>query len=356
MNKFILAAGAAAVALSVPSIAGPGNGHGGGPKAQGGGNDKGAKANHGGGGGQKASARGNGGQHAQQQAARATGNGSGKHAQRPMANAQRQEARVAHSSNNKHADRQVARVERHAFKPAKAEQRQVREGRRDDLRLRNDDRPRYEERRFASNGAYRVADSCPPGLARKNNGCLPPGQAKKLIGAALPRALAAQSLVAPYRQWYRDDDRYYYRNDNDYIYRVDRNGGLIDALFPAQDRDYSYYPIGMTYPVEYNSYNVPYQYRSFYPDGGDYDYRYGDGAIYQVNRSNSSIESIVALLAGDLGVGQTMPVDYGVYNVPMAYRDRYYDTPDAMYRYNDGYIYQADPKTQLITAVIDALV
>jgi hypothetical protein len=61
------------------------------------------------------------------------------------------------------------------------------------------------------------------------------------------------------------------------------------------------------------------------------------------------------LLAGDLGVGQAMPADYGVYNVPMAYRDRYYDSPDAMYRYNDGYIYQADPKTQLITAVIDAL-
>ena len=133
-------------------------------------------------------------------------------------------------------------------------------------------------------------------------------------------------------------------------------GPVVNALFPFQDRDYSYYPIGMTYPAEYNSYNVPYQYRSFYPDGGDYDYRYGDGAIYQVDRSNSSIQSIVALLAGDLGVGQTLPADYGVYNVPMAYRDRYYDSPDAMYRYNDGYIYQADPKTQLITAVIDALV
>ncbi len=68
------------------------------------------------------------------------------------------------------------------------------------------------------------------------------------------------------------------------------------------------------------------------------------------------IQSIVALLAGDLGVGQRMPSNYGVYNVPLAYRDRYYDTPDAMYRYNDGYIYQADPKTQLITAVISALV
>ena len=68
------------------------------------------------------------------------------------------------------------------------------------------------------------------------------------------------------------------------------------------------------------------------------------------------ISSIVALLAGDLGVGQQLPSTYGTYNVPMAYRDRYYDTPEAQYRYNDGFIYRADPKTQLITAVIDALV
>ena len=42
--------------------------------------------------------------------------------------------------------------------------------------------------------------------------------------------------------------------------------------------------------------------------------------------------------------------------MPLGYRDRYYDTPDAMYRYNDGYIYRVDPTTQLITAVIDAIV
>ena len=68
------------------------------------------------------------------------------------------------------------------------------------------------------------------------------------------------------------------------------------------------------------------------------------------------IQSIVALLAGDLAVGQPLPANYGVYNVPLAYRDRYYDTPDAIYRYNDGYIYRADPTTQLVTAVIDAIV
>jgi len=36
-------------------------------------------------------------------------------------------------------------------------------------------------------GQYAVGN-CPPGLAKKNNGCLPPGQAKKLwaIGQPLP--------------------------------------------------------------------------------------------------------------------------------------------------------------------------
>jgi Ni/Co efflux regulator RcnB len=36
---------------------------------------------------------------------------------------------------------------------------------------------------------------CPPGLAKKNNGCMPPGQAKKwAIGRPLPRGLAYYDL------------------------------------------------------------------------------------------------------------------------------------------------------------------
>jgi len=37
-------------------------------------------------------------------------------------------------------------------------------------------------------GEYRKGKGCPPGLAKKNNGCLPPGQAKKWrYGHPLPR-------------------------------------------------------------------------------------------------------------------------------------------------------------------------
>ena len=340
MTKWLLAAGAAALALTTPALAGP-------DKGQGGGGKSGNKAERG---GQKAE-RG-GGQKAERRAQRAD---------RGDRKADRRAARL-----DRDGDRQAARAERRnerSFARRQDDRREARAARaidRRDIRIRDDLRGRDDGRRFAGNDLGRTFrgfdDSCPPGLARKNNGCLPPGQAKKMVGLALPAALGASLLDGPYRQWYRDDDRYFYRDDGDYIYRVRRDGGLIDALFPFEDRDYSYYPVGMSYPTAFDYYNVPYQYRSYYPDGTDYSYRYGDGAIYQVNRSNNQIASIVALLAGDLGVGQRLPSDYGVYNVPLAYRDRYYDTPDALYRYNDGYIYRADPRTQLITAVIDALV
>jgi hypothetical protein len=41
--------------------------------------------------------------------------------------------------------------------------------------------------------------------------------------------------------------------------------------------------------------------------------------------------------------------------VPYAYRATYYDTPNAWYRYNNGYIYQVDPTTRLVTAIVASL-
>ena len=329
MTKWILAAGAAAIALSTPTLADPGGNKGKGGDRQG----KAMKADSGGRGGArqvKVERRGGG---AMRLASNGRGNGGDKLRVRDG-----DDRRGDHGVRVKGNDRVQIRN---------------RDDARDLVGLRNRD----DDRRLASwDDDHDYGHGCPPGLAKKHNGCLPPGQAKKWVGRSLPLGLRASLLDGPYRQWYRDNDRYYYRNDGDYIYQVNRQGGLIDALIPFGARDYGYYPVGMNYPVDYNSYNVPYQYRSFYPDGGDYNYRYGNNAIYQVNPQTNAIQSIVALLAGDLSVGQRMPSNYGVYNVPLDYRDRYYDSPDAMYRYNDGYIYRADPKTQLITAVIDAIV
>ena len=149
-----------------------------------------------------------------------------------------------------------------------------------------------------------------------------------------------------YRARYQDTPSYYYRYDDDdgYLYRVRRDNNFVSALFPLLGGAYS---VGR--PLSYDSYNVPYGYRSLYYDTPDYYYRYGGGAIYRVDAGTQIIQAIVALLTGqNFGVGQVMPASYSTYNVPYDYRDRYYDTADSWYRYNDGNIYQIDPRTRVI--------
>ena len=90
----------------------------------------------------------------------------------------------------------------------------------------------------------------------------------------------------------RDNDDYLYRMRDGYVYRIDRDRGLIDGLFPMFDNDGDFYTVGQPYPLDYGFYNVPTQYQRYYADNDDYLYRYGDGGIYQVNRSNG-------LVAGD---------------------------------------------------------
>ena len=150
-----------------------------------------------------------------------------------------------------------------------------------------------------------------------------------------------------YRINYDDDDRYYYRYDGDYLYRLRDNDNVVLSLFPLLGGAYS---VGNQLPFYQSSYyNVPMGYNSLYYDTPNSYYRYGDSAIYQVNPTTQLIAGIVALLTGqNLGIGQQLPMGYDVYNVPYAYRSNYYDTNDMWYRYDDGYIYGVDPRTRLI--------
>jgi hypothetical protein len=150
-----------------------------------------------------------------------------------------------------------------------------------------------------------------------------------------------------YRASYYDDDRYYYRYDGDYLYRLSRNDDVVLSLFPILGGAYS---VGRPLPYYYDSfYNVPLGYSSLYYDSPNSYYRYGDGAIYQVDPTTQLIAGIVALLTGQsLGVGQALPLGYDVYNVPYAYRTNYYDTDDMWWRYDDGYLYGVDPYSRLI--------
>lgn len=222
----------------------------------------------------------------------------------------------------------------------------------DDRRGRNVVRIRDEGPRFAGLGR-----GCPPGLAKKNNGCLPPGQAKKLFGLGdrlQPAWFSGVAMPAGYRTLYYDSPSQYYRYDSDgYIYRIDSRTNMISGLVPLLGGGFA---VGQPLPAGYDVYNVPVQYRDVYYDSDDAWYRYGDNAIYQVDPQSGMIESIVALLAGDMSVGERLPLGYDAYNVPLDYRDRYYDNDDYMYRYADGNIYQVDTKTQIIQAIVEMLV
>jgi hypothetical protein len=258
--------------------------------------------------------------------------------------------------------------------------------------------------------------NCPPGLAAKNNGCLPPGQAMKLLGAPLQTAASfapLYALPAAVSYLYPATDDYYWRYGNGYAYQVDRGTNLIDALLPLFGGGYlpgqylpqpymasyvpsyygfdDFYPdygdvcnryangviyrvdcytgmvedviplyasgygVGQMLPASYSYYNVPYQYRDLYYDTPQANYWYAPGAIYQYDPRSSMITSVAALLSPGFAVGQQLPMGYDVYNVPYAYRATYYDTPTAWYRYNDGYIYQVDPTTQLVTAIVASI-
>lgn len=190
-----------------------------------------------------------------------------------------------------------------------------------------------------------VIDGCPPGLARKNNGCLPPGQARKIFDA--------REDYARYNYLWRtraDEANYMYRDG--YMYRYNTQGGLLGYL-PILGGVLSQ---GNVWPTRYEYQPAPQYFSDYYGLNDRYQYRYADGVLYGVDPQTQGIGQIAALLTGQqFNVGQRMPAGYDVYNVPYAYRDRYVDSPQSLYRYNDGYVYQVDPTTQVVQAIIQLL-
>ena len=201
-----------------------------------------------------------------------------------------------------------------------------------------DDGYRYD----GPNAILTAAGGCPPGLAKKNNGCLPPGQARKLVPAA------------GWPSWYplrhRNDEWWYGAG---YLYRTDPRNALVTAFVPLLGGGLFG---GNIWPSQYTSYEVPPYYERFYGYDDAYDYRYADDAIFAVDPQTQTIQAIAALLTGDdWEVGRPMPEGYDLYNLPPDFRGRYVDGPDAWYRYSDGYIYEVDPTTRLVRSVIELL-
>ena len=87
--------------------------------------------------------------------------------------------------------------------------------------------------------AFDARGSCPPGLARKHNGCMPPGQAKKAynVGQRYNRnsgfRWSYNQIPMDLRSRYSFDrnDRYYYRNG--YLYQVNPRTMLVEQVISA---------------------------------------------------------------------------------------------------------------------------
>ena len=192
-----------------------------------------------------------------------------------------------------------------------------------------------------------------------------------LAGGFLPGSTLPQSYMSSYvpdyyglNSFYPSSYDYGYGNNNGYygnvcnryangvVYQVDCVTGMVENVIPTYAGGYG---VGQMLPSAYSYYNVPTQYRSLYYPTADNSYWYAPGAIYQYDPSSSLITSVAALLSPGFSIGQPLPTGYDTYNVPLAYRGTYYDTPNAWYRYNNGYIYQVDPTTQLVTAIVASL-
>jgi len=180
-----------------------------------------------------------------------------------------------------------------------------------------------------------------------------------LAGGYLPGQYLPQPYMTSYVPDYYGFNSFYpdyggtcNRYANGVVYEVDCASGFVEDVIPLYASGYG---VGQVLPSSYAYYNVPYQYRSLYYDTPDYNYWYAPGAIYQYEPHTSMITSVAALLSPGFTVGQALPVGYDVYNVPYSYRATYYDTPNAWYRYNNGYIYQVDPVTRLVTAIVASI-
>ena len=338
--KFIT--GAAAIALAAASVhADPGGGKGG-DKGNGGGNGKGGGSDAG-----------------QVEAApeRAKGGGNGKdkgfdaRVDAPRGNSDKQD-KQARGQDRGNLDRSGDGAKDRGQRADKSkslgnDRNDDRIGRDDSRAVRFDDRDGRNGERFSWSSLDRrdVIQGCPPGLAKKNNGCLPPGHAK-----------------ARYDDWREGYDRPDWWGLNGYDGRYSYHDGSLLRL-GSNGSILGYLPLlggalapGNLWPSFYEPVRMPDYYQDYYNLGTDDSYRYYDDAFYSVDPDTGTIGSIAALLTGDdFAVGQRLPQGYDVYNVPYSYRDEYADGPEANYRYSDGYVYQVDPKTQLIQTVIELL-
>lgn len=93
--------------------------------------------------------------------------------------------------------------------------------------------------RFGRMYALDARGSCPPGLAKKGNGCMPPGQAKKMydIGQRYNRNFGDiwgyNQIPDDLRNRYDLDDDYRYYYNQGYLYQVDPTTLIVRQVISA---------------------------------------------------------------------------------------------------------------------------
>ncbi|NPC56301.1 RcnB family protein [Caenimonas soli] len=140
-----------------------------------------------------------------------------KHSQKQEAKAQKQEAKA-----DKHADKQRDKAEKQA---AKRERKEIKAG----TYFNDQHRARAREYYVKEYGDGR---RCPPGLAKKHNGCMPPGQAHWDVGQRLPAGVPVYSVpqpvlvhLPPAPYGYR-----YARIGNDIVLVQQQNNIIVDII------------------------------------------------------------------------------------------------------------------------------
>ncbi len=206
------------------------------------------------------------------------------------------------------------------------------------------DREGYEGGWTARERIFAAVPGCPPGLARRHNGCLPPGIARQSRDEAFGFAYRPALFGVPLRA---AADYVFY---DGYLIPTGAGGGRYLPLLGGA------LAVGQVWPEAYPSLPLDDWQRGYYGFDDPDAYRYADNVVYAVDPGTSAIESVVALLTGsDFAVGEQLPEGYDVYNVPAAYQDRYADSDEALYRYADGRVYEVDPVTMLIQQVIELI-
>lgn len=104
------------------------------------------------------------------------------------------------NGNGKHSEKHEQKEQEKAEK--RAEKREdKREGKREVTVIQpgsyfNDQNRTYVRQYYTEN--YGNGKRCPPGLAKKNNGCMPPGQARNwVVGQPVPRGVTVYSVPQP---------------------------------------------------------------------------------------------------------------------------------------------------------------